>query len=132
MNITTTRAKSVRLLFGGFLILLASGAFAMPAHAQEPLTGKFRCVAVEIGGQQAVCQSPPLVLNDDGSYEIWGEEGTYTTVQGRWLVLSHAKRRGLGHVVSPREIVFEYGVGKDRCKVTFRRIFDPPPGFSWT
>jgi hypothetical protein len=87
-------------------------------------------VRLEIEKESAPCDSPPLVLREDGSYQIWGEEGSYELVQGRWLILEHSRRRGLGHVVSPREIVFEYRVGDKRCKVTFQRIFDPPPGFS--
>jgi len=122
---------------GFLLILLAGGASAARAQdAQDKdqgrgrLSGKYRCVRLELEQKSAPCDSPPLVLNDDGSYQIWGEEGTYTLVQGRWLILEHSRRRGLGHIVSPREIVFEYRVGDKRCKVTFQRIFDPPPGFS--
>jgi hypothetical protein len=92
--------------------------------------GKYRCVRLEMDGKSAPCQSPPLILNEDGSYQIWGEEGSYELVQGRWLVLEHSKRRGMGHIVSAREIVFEYRVDDKKCKVTFRRIFEPPPGYS--
>ena len=70
------------------------------------------------------------MLNEDGSYQIWGEEGSYELVQGRWLILEHSQRRGLGHIVNAREIVFEYRVGDKKCKVTFQRIFEPPPGYS--
>ena len=122
-----TRA-SCRVVVGALLILLAGGASA--ARAQERLTGKYRCVRLEVEQKAAPCQSPPLILHDDGSYQIWGEEGTYELVQGRWLILEHSRRRGLGNVVNPREIVFEYRVGDKRCKVTFRRIFEPPPGYS--
>ena len=85
---------------------------------------------LEIDEKSAPCQSPPLVLNEDGSYQIWGEEGSYELVQGRWLILEHSQRRGLGQIVGAREIVFEYRVGDKKCKVTFQRTFDPPPGYS--
>lgn len=118
------------------LMLLTVGAW--PVHTQgkdgehdrERLAGKYRCVKLELEQKTAPCDSPPLVLNQDGSYQIWGEEGTYELVQGRWLILEHSQRRGLGQIVSPREIVFEYRVGDKRCKVTFQRIFEPPPGYS--
>ena len=112
-------------------LLLAVIALVTPAKAEQRLGGNYQCVRLEFEGQSAPCQSPPLVLNQDGSYDIWGEHGTYEVVQGRWLVLSHSKRRGLGHFVKPHEIVFEYRVGKRRCRVTFRRIFEAPPGFWW-
>ena len=118
----------------GFLLILLAGASAALAQDKEQgggrVVGKYRCVRLELEQKSAPCDSPPLVLNEDGSYQIWGEEGTYELVQGRWLILEHSRRRGLGHVVNAREIVFEYRVGDKRCKVTFQRIFDPPPGFS--
>ena len=113
------------------LLLLATGGSAAPAKEQGPLDGNYQCVRLEFQGQSAPCQSPPLVLNKDGSYEIWGEHGTYEVVQGRWLVLSHSKRRGLGHFLDSHEIVFEYRVGSRACRVTFRRVFDAPPGYRW-
>ncbi|PYU27492.1 MAG: hypothetical protein DMG32_06790 [Acidobacteria bacterium] len=112
-------------------LFLAVVALVTPAKAQQRLDGNYECVRLELEGQSALCQSPPLVLNHDGSYDIWGEHGTYEVVQGRWLVLSHSKRRGLGHFVNPHEIVFEYHVGKRLCRVTFQRIFEAPPGFWW-
>ena len=112
--------------------LLALTAIAPSARAQDKYAGQYRCVRLEFQKQSAPCQSPPLLLDEDGSYEIWGEHGTYEVVQGQWLVLSHSKRRGVGHVVSPVEIVFEYRVDGQRCRVTFRRVFDAPPGFRWS
>jgi len=111
--------------------LLAATAMVSPARAQQRLDGDYLCVRIELQGQSAPCQSPPLVLNRDGSYEIWGEHGTYEVVQGRWLLLSHSKRRGLGHFVNAQEIVFEYRVDGRVCRVTFRRISEAPPGFWW-
>jgi hypothetical protein len=112
------------------LLVLASTA-AIPAKAQQRLNGNYQCIRLEFQGHSAPCQSPPLVLNQDGSYDIWGEHGTYEVVQGRWLVLSHSKRRGLGNFVNAHEIVFEYRVAGRVCRVTFRRIFEAPPGFWW-
>ena len=111
--------------------LLAATAMVSPTRAQQRLDGDYHCVRIELQGQSAPCQSPPLVLNRDGSYEIWGEHGTYEVVQGRWLLLSHSKRRGLGHFVNAQEIVFEYRVDGRVCRVTFRRISEAPPGFWW-
>jgi len=123
-------ARKYPALLLAFLLIAAVSLFGQ-AKAQQRLDGNYQCVHLEFQGQSAPCQSPPLVLNRNGSYEIWGERGTYEVVQGRWLVLSHSKRRGLGHFVDPQEIVFEYRVEGRVCRVTFRRIFDAPPGFWW-
>jgi hypothetical protein len=103
-----------------------------PVGAQERLSGEYRCVRVETEGRSERCQSPNLTLNTNGSYKIWGEQGTYEVVQGEWLVLSHSKRRGLGHVVNASEIVFEYHIDKKSCRVTFRRVYDPPTGMRFS
>jgi hypothetical protein len=111
------------------LVVLVSGFGSAALHAQAGFDGRYRCVRVEVGHQAAQCQSPPLILSGDGSYQIWGEHGTYEVVQDQWLVLSHSKRRGLGHFVGADEIVFEYKIGGKLCRVTFREIYVPPPGF---
>ncbi len=134
------RRNSPNPIWMASLAALLLGWLVSPAVAQskarereaerERFAGKYRCLKLEMDGKSAPCDSPPLVLNQDGTYSIWGEEGSYELVQGRWLLLEHSQRRGLGQIVSPREIVFEYRVGEKRCKVTFQRIFDPPPGYS--
>ena len=106
-------------------------AVAPSVHAQDRLAGKYYCERIEMAHVAEKCQSPELVLHRDGTYEIWGEHGTYSVVQGRWLVLSHSKRRGLGHFDNPQEIVFEYKIDGKVCRVTFRRVFEAPPGFHW-
>jgi hypothetical protein len=106
------------------------GVFAGAAPAQaDARPGKYRCVKMEAGTQVYPCQSPSLTLKSDGSYQIWGEQGTYEVMQDKWLVLSHSKRRGLGYLEKPGEIIFEYKVGKRVCRVTFERVVAPPPGF---
>jgi hypothetical protein len=117
------------LIVASVLAVLGISTSAGALHAQAAFDGKYRCVRIEVGKETGQCQSPPLILSQDGSYEIWGEHGTYKVVQDRWLVLSHSKRRGPGHFVGPDEIVFEYKIGSTTCRVTFRQVYDPPPGY---
>jgi hypothetical protein len=124
--------RSLRFLAVTLLLAIVALLTAVvPANAQQRLDGNYQCVRLELEGHSAPCQSPPLVLNHDGSYDIWGEHGTYEVVHGRWLLLSHSKRRGMGNFIHPHEIVFEYRVGTRVCRVTFRRIFEAPPGLRW-
>ena len=113
----------VALFLPALAVVLGSLLSAPTAQAQEH-PGKYRCVTLEIAGQTSKCQSPSLMLNSDGSYQIWGESGTYEVVQDRWLVLSHSKRRGLGYFLTPKQIVFEYKVGAQKLRVTFERVLD--------
>src|SRR5437879_5848462 len=83
-------------------LFLAVVALVTPAKAQQRLDGNYECVRLELEGQSALCQSPPLVLNHDGSYDIWGEHGTYEVVQGR---RSEERRVGKGVDLGGRGIV---------------------------
>jgi hypothetical protein len=116
-------------LLSTLAVLVFSSFWPSSLHAQAALDGKYRCVRIEIADQVGQCQSPPLILSQDGSYAIWGEHGTYEVVEDKWLVLSHSKRRGIGHFVGADRIVFEYKIGNKTCRVTFRQVYDPPPGY---
>ena len=107
---------------------LLIAAFARSPRQKPSLDGNYQCVRLEFHGQSLPCRARPLVLNRDGSYEIWGERGTYEVVQGNWLVLSHSKRRGLGHFVNSHDIVFEYRVDGRVCRVTLRRVLSSASG----
>jgi hypothetical protein len=122
-------ARIASLFLSVLAVLLVSAVMVPSARAQaEAQPGKYRCVSVLVAGRAARCQSPSLILNSDGSYQIWGESGTYEVVQQRWLVLSHSKRRGLGYFLTSKEIVFEYKAGGRTCRVTFKREFEPSSG----
>jgi hypothetical protein len=114
-------------------LLLGFFAFCLPVMADlDALSGEYQCAKIEVEGRVLRCASPPLILNSDGSYQIWGESGSYHVVEDRWLVLSHSKRRGTGYFQSPKELVFEYQVKGRSHRVTFRRVFEPTPGLSDT
>jgi hypothetical protein len=112
------------------LVLLGFFGVGLRAGAQSKPEGKYRCVTIEVDHHAAPCQSPPLILSHDGSYQIWGERGTYEVVDGKWLRLSHSKRRGMGHFENVHEIVFEYLSGGKVCRVTFHQMFGAPQGVS--
>ena len=125
-------ARSAPFLIAALLVVIGVAAVP-PARAQteaqpQARPGTYRCQTIEIGDKQSRCPAPSLTLNSDGSYEIWGENGTYEVVQDRWLVLSHSKRRGLGYIAKPGQIIFEYHVGKQTWRVTFERQTAPTGG----
>jgi hypothetical protein len=118
-----SKERGMSLLLLAIAAALGSAVLAPSARAQAN-PGRYRCVSIEVGGQTSHCQSPSLTLNSDGSYQIWGESGTYEVVQDRWLVLSHSKRRGLGYFLTSKQIVFEYKVGNRKARVTFELVLD--------
>src|SRR2546425_6796059 len=60
------------------------------------------------GGRSGRCTSPPLVLYADGTYKIWGEQGTYR-IDRVQLKLSESKKHGRGRQLRGRQIVFASG-----------------------
>ena len=108
----------------GWSLLLSLGALLLcpSLRAQTRLVGTYRCTSTQVGRRTGLCGSPPLILYADGSYRIWGEEGTYT-VRGHWLILSESKKRGAGRLRRGREIVFQYTYRGKRHTVKFRREY---------
>ncbi len=96
-------------------------------RAQSGVAGTYRCASVQVGNRTGRCLSPPLTLYPDGSYQIWGEQGTYT-VQGRRIVLSQAKKRGPGRLKRGRKLVFEFTYRGKKHQVTFLKKYDAVSG----
>lgn len=97
----------------------------------QALTGTYRCDSIQVEGKKQRCTSPPLVLNSDGSYQIWNEQGTFKMLEleNKYVVLSESRKRGPGLLKkNGREIVFEYDHGSRKVTVTFKRVDTPPPG----
>jgi len=95
--------------------------------AQDGHSGTYVCAEMRVGQQATRCVSPPLVLFPDGSYQIWGEQGTYR-IRGRWLVLSESRKRGPGRLKPGLKIEFEFTCHGKKHWVIFRRKPNVPPG----
>src|SRR5574341_554602 len=123
-----------RLVLGGVLAALAS-VVPVPAYAQNkpthPLAGTYRCDTIQVEGKQKRCTSPPLILNSDGSYQLWNEQGTYMVLD-KYVVLSESRKRGPGLLKKGREIVFEYFHQNRKYTVNFKRVDTPPPGSAFS
>lgn len=108
-----------------FALVLAS---PHPVHAGQYLSGTYVCTKMEVAGKVKPCAAPSLELNDDGSYEIQSETGTYRIVANRWLVLSNTQH-GKAHLVGDQKIIFEYSSQGKKHRITYRRKYDPPEGW---
>jgi hypothetical protein len=102
--------------------------FPHPVHAETYLSGTYICATVEVAGKVTPCSAPSLELNDDGSYQILSETGTYEIVSNHWLVLS-SKQHGKAHLVGRKKIIFEYISGGKKHRITYRRKFERPEGW---
>jgi hypothetical protein len=112
-----------------FMAPLALGlVFPHPVHAEPYLSGTYICATVEVAGKVTPCSAPSLELNEDGSYQILSETGTYEIVSNRWLVLS-SKQHGKARLVGARKIIFEYTSRGKKHRITYRRKFERPEGW---
>ncbi len=123
-----------RFLWGGILAA-CSLLLPTPADAQNkpanPLAGTYRCDSIRVEGKKQRCTSPPLILNSDGSYQLWNEQGTYMVLD-KYVVLSESRKRGPGLLKKGREIVFEYFHQNRKYTVNFRRVDKPPVGSAFS
>lgn len=103
--ITALVAKIALLLFGCFWLLPSS-------HAQSAdLTGRYQCVQVKVHEKVAACTAAPLILKNDGRFELRGWEGSYL-VNGQWVELSDALLKARAKIEPGHKISLRY-YGKD-------------------
>ncbi len=94
--------------------------FAPASRAEPEVSGQYQCVEARVGGKSVPCRSTPLILKENGRYEIHGRRGSYL-ITGDWLVLSEEPDRARAKLAPGHRIIFQYPCGKGSCEVTFER-----------
>ena len=110
----------------GFAVLgmLSFLCFAPAGHAQGEVSGRYKCTEMKVQGKTVPCEGAPLILKQDGRFEIRGRDGDYR-VKGDWLLLSDNAKTSRARIVPGHRLVFRYPCGEGACEVTFeRRISD--------
>ena len=90
------------------------------SRAQTQLSGRYQCVGAKVRGKTVPCKSRPLILTEDGRYEIHGREGSYMVI-GEWLVLADRKESPRAKIAPGHRILFQFPCGKGLCEMTFQR-----------
>ena len=76
-----------------FLRYVAFSAFCFifnaSARAQDvvDVSGSYQCTQAKVQGKVMACTAAPLILKNDGRFELRGWEGSYL-VDGQWVTLS--------------------------------------------
>jgi hypothetical protein len=102
----------------GFILLIL--CWAPASHAQTEVSGRYKCAEAKVDGKAVPCQSAPLILKENGQYEILGREGNYQ-ITGEWLVLSERSKHARAKIAPGHRLVFQYTCGKGSCEVMFER-----------
>jgi hypothetical protein len=71
------------------------------------LSGQYECAQVKVHGKVSPCAAAPLILKNDGHFELRGWEGSYL-VNGEWVVLSDSLVKSRAKIEPGHKIVFRY------------------------
>jgi len=116
--------RLIRLACSFGLLTVASLLWVCPSTgAGDNYVGVYQCASLVVDGRSGRCTSPPLVLYPDGTYKIWGEQGTYR-IDGNQLKLSESKKHGRGRLLRGRQIVFKFSHREEaQSDVSAKRSF---------
>jgi len=104
---------------------LAVAAILFPApsisHAQTvDLSGRDQCAKAKMHGKEIPCTAAPLILKNDGRFELRGWEGSYL-VNGQWVELSDSLIKAKAKIEPGHKIVLRYYGKHGLVEMTYER-----------
>ena len=83
--------------------------FILPASPAQTvdLSGRYQCAQAKMHGKVIPCTAAPLILKNDGRFELRGWEGSYL-VNGEWVELSDSLVRAKAKIEPGHKIVLRY------------------------
>jgi hypothetical protein len=107
------------------LRILPVAAFLIPAipssYAQTvDVSGRYQCAQAKIHGKVIPCNAAPLILKNDGRFELRGWEGSYL-VNGEWVELSGSLIRAKAKIEPGHKIVLRYYGKHGLVEMTYER-----------
>jgi len=104
-------------------VALAAVLFAaLPSsHAQTAdLSGRYQCAEVKMKGKIIACTAAPLILKNDGRFELRGWEGSYL-VNGEWVELTDSLIKARAKIAPGHKIVLRYYGKHGLVQMTYER-----------
>jgi len=111
-------AKSlVRILpVAAMLIFLVPSS---PAQTVD-VSGRYQCSQAKVRGKIITCKAAPLILKNDGHFELRGWEGSYL-VNGEWVELSDSLVKARAKIEPGHKIVLRYYGKHGLVEMTYER-----------
>jgi len=82
--------------------------FLPASHGQTAdLSGRYQCVQVKVHQKVETCSAAPLILKNDGHFELRGWEGSYL-VNGEWVELSDTLQKTRAKIEPGHKISLRY------------------------
>jgi hypothetical protein len=92
-----------------------------PSHAQTVnLSGRYQCAQAKVRGKVIPCTAAPLILKNDGRFELRGWEGSYL-VNGEWVELSDSLIKTRAKIQPGHKIVLRYYGKHGLVEMTYER-----------
>src|SRR5205807_2536769 len=111
-------AQSLRRVWP-LAVLLFALAPACPAETPD-VSGRYQCTQAKMQGKVIACNTAPLILKNDGRFELRGWEGNYL-VSGQWVELSDSLVKTRAKIEPGHKIVLRYYGKHGRVEMTFER-----------
>ena len=92
------------------LIILSAILWCMVpfSHGQSAeVSGRYECTQAKMDGKPVACTGAPLILKNDGKFELRGWEGDYL-INGHWVELSDSAVKSRAKIEPGHKIVFRY------------------------
>ena len=84
------------------------------------VSGSYQCTQAMVQGKTIVCTAAPLILKNDGHFELRGWEGSYL-VDGSWVELSDALTKARAKIEPGHKIVLRYYGKHGWAEMTYER-----------
>lgn len=97
-----------------FLVLPASQAQTVD------VSGRYQCAQAKMHGKVIPCNAAPLILKNDGRFELRGWEGSYL-VNGEWVELSDSLIKAKAKIEPGHKIVLRYYGKHGLVEMTYER-----------
>lgn len=107
----------VRFLPLATLLLILTPA--SPAQ-DASVSGRYQCVQAKIKRKVIACNAAPLILKNDGRFELRGWEGNYL-VNGQWVELSDTLIKTRAKIEPGHKIVLRYYGKHGFVEMTYER-----------
>jgi hypothetical protein len=92
------------------ILPLTAALFLVPtsSHGQKvDVSGRYECALAKMRGKVIACKAAPLILKNDGHFELRGWEGNYL-VNGKWVELSDSLIKARAKIEPGHKIVLRY------------------------
>ena len=77
------------------------------AQTAVDLSGSYACTQAKVQGKVTACTAAPLILKNDGRFELRGWEGSYL-VDGEWVTLTDSLTKARAKIIPGHKIVLRY------------------------